>query len=214
MKKKQIEDEKINRLAQDYFVDDFSELEADRIYKLKNKVRENKINKKNLFLKLSCIATSLCCLILCIVLPITLKKEPLYTYTDLTRNEIPIDESENLIVESYPKYSFIFKDCDIFVSYGLYANNDLCILSLEGTKKNVPYTYIEFTLVINQKVDYPEYEDYTKDADITQNEHYIFYKKTISNLTSQDLFALFDYENYDLYLKFNRNDEEFLNKFL
>lgn len=98
MKKKVIEDEKLINEAQKYFSDDYSELEPDRIKKLKNKVLSNKTSRKNIWIKSLSISSAMCCLIvLCIVLPITLKQEPLYTYSDLIREEMSLEDSKNYI---------------------------------------------------------------------------------------------------------------------
>ena len=214
MKKKIVENEKLNSLAKEYFTDDFSELEPNRINELKNKVNENKPNKKSFWLKFAYGATAVCCLIaLCIVLPFALRPEELYTYTDLVRHDLSLDYCQEFIDENYPKYAFIFDDCDIISTYGQYAEDELYILELEGTKNDIPFTHLEFTLVINQEIDYPE-EDYIIDSETIENSNYILYKKVLIDFQNQSLLALFDYENYDLYLRFNIDDEEFLNKFL
>ena len=215
MKKKMVENEKLNSLAKEYFSDDFSELEPNRINELKNKVNENKPNKKGFWIKFAYGATAVCCLIaLCIILPFALRPEELYTYTDLVRHDLTLDYCQEFIDENYPKYSFIFEDCDITTIYGYYAENELYVLELEGTKNDIPFTYLEFTLIINQEIDYPEREYYIMGAEITQNDNYVLYKKVANNFENQGLFALFDYDNYDLYLSFDIDDEEFLNKFL
>ena len=215
MKKKMFENEKLNSLAKEYFTDDFSELEPNRINELKNKVNENKPNKKSFWLKFAYGATAVCCLIaLCIVLPFTLRPEELYTYTDLVRHDLTLDYCQEFIDENYPKYAFIFDDCNFTVSYGQYAEDDLYILGLRGTKNDIPFTYLEFTLILNQDIEYPEREDYFIDAEITQNPDYILYKKIQIDFQNQRLLVLLDYDNYDLYLRFDIDDEEFLNKFL
>lgn len=215
MKKKMVENEKLNSLAKEYFSDDFSELEPNRINELKNKVNENKPNKKGFWIKFAYGATAVCCLIaLCIILPFALRPEELYTYTDLVRHDLTLDYCQEFIDENYPKYAFIFEDCDITTIYGYYAENELYVLELEGTKNDIPFTYLEFTLIINQEIDYPEREYYIMGAEITQNDNYVLYKKVANNFENQGLFALFDYDNYDLYLSFDIDDEEFLNKFL
>lgn len=215
MKKKVNEDKMLELSAQKYFSDDFSELEPNRINKLKNKVSANKTTRKNIWIKFLSIATTMCCVIvLCVVLPLTLKQKPLYTYTDLTRIEIPVEDSRDYIDEYYPEYSFIFDDCNILVSYGQYADDELCILGLSGTKKDIPFTYVEFTLIINQAIDYPEKDTYVTGAEVVQNERYTLYKKVIQNLQNQVLCTLLDYKDYDLYLKFDIDDEDLLNKFL
>lgn len=214
MKKKVNEDKILELSAQEYFSDDFSELEPNRIKKLKNKVSANKATR-NMWIKILSIATSMCCIIvLCVVLPLTLKQKPLYTYTDLTRIEMSLEDSKDYIDEYYPEYSFIFDDCNILVSYGQYADDELCILGLSGTKKDIPFTYVEFTLIINQTIDYPEKDTYVTGAEVVQNERYTLYKKVIQNLQNQVLCTLLDYKDYDLYLKFDIDDEDLLNKFL
>ena len=215
MKKKMFENEKLNSLAKEYFTDDFSELEPNRINELKNKVNENKPNKKGFWLKFAYGATAVCCLIaLCIVLPFALRPEELYTYTDLVRHELTLDYCQEYINENYHDYAFIFDDCDIISTYGQYADDEMYILGLTGNKKDIPYTYIELNLIINQDIDYPEKENYIIDSEITENSNYILYKKVLNDFQNQSLLAVFDYENYDLYIKFNIDDEEFLNKFL
>ena len=215
MKKKMVENEKLNSLAKEYFTDDFSELEPNRINELKNKVAENKPNKKSFWLKFAYGATAVCCLIaLCIVLPFALRPEELYTYTDLVRHDLTLDFCQEFINENYPKYSFIFDDCDFVASYGQYADEEMYILELIGNKKDIPFTYFEFNLIINQNIDYPERDDFIIGAEVTQNVDYILYKRIVDGVQNQILYTLFDYDNYDLYLRFGIDDEEFLNKFL
>ncbi len=215
MKKKIVEDEKLNSMAKEYFTDDFSELEPNRINKLKNRVIENKSNKKSFWLKFAYGATALCCIVaLCVILPFALRPEELYTYSDLIRHDLTLDYCQEYINENYPKYAFIFDDCNIISHYGQYAEDDLYILELEGTNNNIPYTYLEFTLIVNQDIDYPERNYYVVGAEITQSTDYTLYKKVANNFESQEMYALLDYENYDLYLRFSINDEELLNKFL
>lgn len=218
MKKQSIEDEELSRLAKEYFKDDYTEPEPERLERLKEIMKQNKTNnkrsKKNMWIKITSIAASMCCLILCIVLPITLKQEPLYTYTDLVKNEIPVEEAESYIDTYYSKYSFLFDDCNITVSYGQYAGDKLCILGLKGSKKNIPFTYVEFTLIVDQKIEFPEKTEYITDAEIVTENDYTLYKKNIQDFQNQKISALFDYKNYDIYLKFNKNDEDLFNKFL
>ena len=218
MKKQSVEDEELSRLAKEYFKDDYTEPAPERLERLKEIMKQNKTNnkisKKNMWIKITSIAASMCCLILCIVLPITLKQEPLYTYTDLIKNEIPVEEAESYIDTYYSKYSFLFDDCNITVSYGQYAGDKLCILGLKGSKKDIPFTYVEITLIIDQKIEFPEKTEYITDAEIVTENDYTLYKKNIQDFQNQKISALFDYKNYDLYLKFDINDEDLFNKFL
>ena len=218
MKKQSVEDEELSRLAKEYFKDDYTEPAPERLERLKEIMKQNKTNnkisKKNMWIKITSIAASMCCLILCIVLPITLKQEPLYTYTDLVKNEIPVEEAGSYIDTYYPKYSFLFDDCNITVSYGQYAGEKLCILGLKGSKKDIPFTYVEFTLIIDQKIEFPEKDNYILNSTIIENDGYILYKKVKEELQKQELFALIDCSNYDLYLKFDIDDEDLFNKFL
>lgn len=216
MKNKTIEDQNLSSIAKEYFSNDFSELKPETLNNLKNKVKNNKPNRiKNLWLKLTCSATVLCCLIaLCIIIPLTLRPEPLYTYTDLTQRELTLEYCQEYINDNFSKYTFIFDECDFSVSYGQYAKNELYILGLRGTKNNIPFTYLEFTLIINQNIDYPEKEDYIVGAEIIENTEYVLYKKVMDGFQNQIIYALFDYDDYDLYLQLNINDEELLNKFL
>lgn len=215
MKKKIVENEKLNSLAKEYFTDDFSELEPNRINELKNKVNENKPNKKGFWLKFAYGATAACCLIaLCIILPFALRPEELYTYTDLVRHDLTLDYCQEYINENYPKYAFIFEDCDFTVSYGQYAEDDLYILGLRGTKNDIPFTYLEFTLIVNQEIDFPEEDYYVIGSEVTQYDEYTLHKKVVDGVQNQILYSLLDYDNYDLYLRFDIDDEELLNKFL
>ena len=215
MKKETIEDKKLNKLAKEYFSEDFSEMDPKVFNNLKNEVKTNKPKKKQFWFKLTCGATALCCLIaLCIVLPLTIKPEPLYTYTDLTHHELSLDFCQEYINDNFSKYAFIFDECNFSVSYGQYAKDELYILGLRGTKNNIPFTYLEFTLIINQGINYPEKEDYIVGAEIIENAEYLLYKKVMDGFQNQIIYALFDYDGYDLYLKLNINDEDLLNKFL
>lgn len=216
MKNKTIEDQKLSSFAKKYFSNNFSELEPQTLNNLKNKVENNKQSRrKNFWLKLTYSTTALCCLIaLCVILPLTLRPEQLYTYTDLTQRELALEYCQEYIEQNFPKYDFIFDECDFSVSYGQYAKDELYILGLRGTKSNIPFTYLEFTLIINQGINYPEKEDYIVGAEIIEKAEYVLYKKVMDSFQNQIIYALFDYDGYDLYLELNIDDEELLNKFL
>lgn len=215
MKKETIEDKKLNKLAKEYFSENFSEMDPKVFNNLKNEVKTNKPKKKQFWFKLTCGATALCCLIaLCIVLPLTIKPEPLYTYTDLTHHELSLDFCQEYINDNFSNYAFIFDDCNFLTNYGKYAKDSLCILGMEGTKNDIPFTHLTFTLVLNQDIDYPEKVDYIWDAEIIENSDYVLYKKVLNDFQNQKVYALLDYDNYDLYLKFDIIDEQLLNKFL
>ena len=214
MKKEKLSDEKLENIADCYFnKDEISYLEDERYNRLKNNVTKNKINKKHWW-KYAISSASLIAIILCIVLPITLKPVQYYSYTELTRIDLTLDETQEYIEQNYPKYSFLFTDTDINFSYGLYGGKDIYILNVSGTKKDIPFTYFDISLVINQSVDYPEKSFYITDAEIISNDDYTYYKKIRLDFSDNVLYALLDYKDFDLYIYLGVDDEEFLNKFL
>ena len=134
MKKEKLSDEKLENIADCYFnKDEISYLEDERYNRLKNNVAKNKTNK-NHWWKYAISSVSLIAIILCIVLPITLKPVQYYSYTELTRIDLTLDETQEYIEQNYPKYSFLFTDTDINFSYGLYGGEDIYILNITKNK--------------------------------------------------------------------------------
>lgn len=213
MKKYNNNEKDLQEMAKQYFQnDDIAYLENDKYEFLKNKVKKNNVKKTKWYIfPLFNIATI--CSILCIVLPITLVT-PYYTYTDLVRNELTLQETQTYIEKNYPKYSFVFDDFNIIVTYGKFAENNLYILGIQGSKIEIPYTYLDFVLVLNKSIEYPDEKLYTTDATIVKYEDFTLYKKIIGEFNTSEMFALLEYNNYDLYLHLNINDEELFNKFL
>lgn len=214
MKKEKLSDEKLENIADCYFnKDEISYLEDERYNRLKNNVTKNKINKKHWW-KYAISSVSLIAIILCIVLPITLKPVIYYSYTELTRIDLTLSETQEYIEQNFPKYSFLFTDTDIISSYGLYGGEDIYILNILGAKKDIPFTYFDITLVINQSVEYPDRNVYVTDAEIISNDEYTYYKKIRQDFSDNVIYALLDYNDFDFYLYLGIDDEEFLNKFL
>lgn len=179
--------------------------------------KKDKNKRKNFILKL---ALSICiCLIVClsIILPILLKNndnKSYYSEQKLVQKNIELDEAMNIINDKLNTLNFIFNDCSINYIYGYYNNNEIYAMSINAEKYDPPFTTFTIDIVFNKKYVYADHNLFITDAEIISNDNYTMYKKIINVDNIENLVVLIDYEDYSLYLQFNINDTELLDKFL
>lgn len=162
-----------------------------------------------------------CCLLIlipCIVLPIVLRddEEKYYSENEVLQEEISKDFLTQYFAENYSQYSFVLNECDISYMYGYYGNQskELLAVSLELYRKDVPFTKIEFDLILTNRYQFKSHSLYTKDSTITDKNDYRLYYKEPEAMFGKELYGMLEYNKYKLYIHMNLNDTEFFEKFL
>lgn len=213
--------EELEEQINSYFKDEeIPQLSKQEINRLENKVAENKKNHSHIsFIRLcSLIACMLIILITpAIVLPLTLKPHLRY-YGDYELERVELEQSyiEDVISSEFSKYNFIFDDCDMQSMYGYFTpdkNKKLLALDISFIKNSIPYTKCDFCLVIENNFKYSHHGEYIKNSEVIIKDEYTLYKKVVENILDTDIIALFEYDNYSLYLTLNRKDNNFFEKF-
>ena len=100
--------------------------------------------------------------------------------------------------------------------YGYFTpdkNKKLLALDISFIKNSIPYTKCDFCLVIENNFKYSHHSEYVDSADIGIKDGYTLYKKEVEKISGTNIFALFEYENYSLYLTLNKIDNNFFEKF-
>ncbi len=197
------------------------ELEADVLERLKAKVREKKVQKRVQISFWKNLAVAACCLLIlipCIVLPIVLRddEEKYYSENEVVQEEISKDFLTQYFAENYSQYSFVLNECDVLFSYGYYDNENkqLLAVSLVLDKQDIPFTKIEFDLILSRKYKFKGHDSYIKDANISKGQDYILYQKVTESFYDEEFHGMLDYYKYKLYIHMNLNDTEFFEKFL
>ncbi len=191
-------------------------LSDERISQLRASIRKEK-PKRKFGAQLAGFATSLACFVTCIVVPVALNNtERYYGENDVEQEEIANTFFFDFINTNYPQYNFIQEDCDIENVYGYYSNDNHTLLAISSdlNKKDIPFTTVEFNLVMTNKYVFKYHSIYIDNAEITQYDNYTIYIKSKKTETNEKIYYLLEYSNYKLYLYFNLNDENFLEKFL
>ena len=138
-------------------------------------------------------------------------------YTDSTANQqyLEYDYVSNYIETNYPKYNFLFADCQTSAISGYYDDdNNLLALNISFEKNEVPFSSIEFILVVQKNFNYSNYKSFVESAEIITNDHYTLYKTFNETFYNTTINGLFQYKKYDLYLKIDRSDFDYFEKFL
>jgi len=196
------------------------ELEADVLESLKAKVREKRAVKRVHVSFWKNLAVAACCLLImipCIVLPIVLREdESYYSEDDVVQEEISKEYLTQYFSENYSQYSFVLDECDVLFSYGYYdnTNKQLLAVSLVLDKQDIPFTKIEFDLVLTNKYKFKSHDLYIKDTEKTLKEGYTLYYKEPEVMFGYELCGILEFSNYKLYIHMNTNDKEFFEKFL
>ena len=196
------------------------ELEADVLESLKAKVREKRAVKRVHVSFWKNLAVAACCLLImipCIVLPIVLREdESYYSEDDVVQEEISKEYLTQYFSENYSQYSFFLDECDVLFSYGYYdnTNKQLLAVSLVLDKQDIPFTKIEFDLILTNKYKFKGHDSYVKDAVISKQQNYTLYQKLTESFYDEEFHGLLEYPKYKLYIHMNLNDSEFFEKFL
>ena len=213
--------DEIDEKLEDYYKNKpIPQLDEQTKEKLRDKIRQNQANarpRKNMFKKLSILATCLILILIpCIVLPIALKPEKYYKDNNVTQTELTTEYVTSYINENFEQYNFIFSECEVTYTYGIYSTdtNELLSINIELFKLAPPFSTIKIDLVVNKNLELSKYESYFADSEVITNDNYTMYKKTIETLLDTKIWACLEFNNYELYLEIDRLDEDFFNMFV
>ncbi len=141
-------------------------------------------------------------------------KRHYYMENELVSVDISEVEVQKYINDNYPKYNFLFsEEYEIENCYSYNYKNALTVLNFTAVKKEVPYTEIEFKLITDYYYLYAEDENYKKSATVESNSEYTMYYTEVSEIYSTYGYALFEYQDYRIYLKFDIVDKNILENF-
>lgn len=188
----------------------------------KRKAEKNVVSKKanvNLWKR---FAIACCCLLVilpCVLVPTLWPSKPdqsFYGDDEVTQTELEQTYAEEYFAQHFPQYSFIFEDCTIDHLYGYYENksNSLLAFSLILQKNDIPFTNVEFNLILSKRYKFGKHDEYIDGAEISKRKEYTLYKKYVSNMDENEIWSLLDYTKFKLYLSLEIADEEFFEKFL
>ncbi len=158
--------------------------------------------------------------ILSIILPLVLKNDvdqttQYYTENDVEQINLDSEFVNNFINENFYNYIFILEECSIIEARGIYLKdtNNLLALSLELFNE-FTFTELDLNLVINNNYTYNKDSFYKKDAEITTVNNVKIYKKVSGEIYSKVYNVLLQFENYNIYIEMNNDDQDFINKFI
>ncbi len=158
--------------------------------------------------------------ILSIILPLVLKNDvdqttQYYTENDVEQINLDSEFVNNFINENFYNYIFILEECNIIEARGIYLKdtNNLLALSLELFNE-FTFTELDLNLVINNNYTYNKDSFYKKDAEITTVNNVKIYKKVSGEIYSKVYNVLLQFENYNIYIEMNNDDQDFINKFI
>ncbi len=217
-------DKELDAKIKEYF--DSNKIEPDKsvLQEIKQEISsEKKLKPKQFYFWKTFIASAamLIIVILSVVLPIVLKKDSddsnYYTYTDADINKIEIEKQVviDYINTNLPKYAFIFEQCDFEKCIGFYTKekNELVALSAVLMQNDMPYAKVNFDLIINKRYIFSGDESFKDESKIILKEECRLYLKEKEEFFTSYLYALFEYNQYNLYLCLDALDYEFIEQF-
>ena len=213
-----------------YFSKDLPDPDMALFDQIKAKIPEQKVKVQNRGLSLKFRWLISCFTLVAIILPsilianffhpnkkitITPTEVPkrYYTSGEVNKIEITNEEINNYINDNFPKYSFIFDECNIQDTFKYEFEDNIVEVSLVATEKVSPLR-INFYLITDNYYNYDDDSAYRSNAVIEEKEDYTLYYTELVNMYFTTVYELFKYENYRLYINFNYKDESVINKFL
>ncbi len=137
-----------------------------------------------------------------------------YMDSTLTKTDTNIEFLQDYISNYYKKYDFIFsEDYEIYECSKFSHEGNIKMLNIKLYNNLPPFTEIEMILIIDNLLIYSDDDNFKTSAIITTTNNYKMYYKEIEGLYMNKINVLFEYENYRLYLSFNMQDTELLEKF-
>lgn len=210
------------QIEQVFVTESIPDLDESTIAQLKNRVKLNKTkhttNSNTLFWKRFAIC---CCAVIlllpCILLPILLNgNEKFYAENNAVQVNLTSEFLSSYINKNYNQFSFILETCDAENITGLYDENrkNLLAMKMVLNKNDMPYTNIKMSMIVDRYFQTEDHNIYVKNATKVEDENYILYKKEIKSMYKTNYYFLIEYKSISIYLIMNKNDVNFIEKFL
>ena len=189
---------------------------------LKNKILKNKQNRKVFVRKRFAIISAILIVILIpsILIPaLTIGPEDntkYYSDTDVVQQELTVDFVQSYIGENYNKYSFIFDECEVTYSYGIYSaenQEELLSINVELFMYEPPFATIKFDIIINKGLDLRKYNVIKSEGEKYKTEEYTRYRKDNVEMHQIKRRELIEYVDYNIFLDIDQDDDDAFNKF-
>lgn len=197
------------------FSEDEKEKLKDRIFQNKQK-RKVFVRKKFAFIS----AIILVVLIPSILIPVltigNTDNTKYYSDTDVIQEELTTTFVQSYINENYSKYSFIFDECEVTYSYGLYSAEDpeeLLSINIELFMFEPPFATIKFDIIANKGLDLYKYDQVKEKGEKLETENNIRYSLDFTKNYETNRKEYIMYSDYDIFLDIDRDDDEVFNKF-
>ena len=137
------------------------QLSDDEKEKLKCRIAQNSLKRKTFVKKRFAIISAILIIVLIpsILIPVLTigSSDDIKYYSDIevTQEELTLDFVQTYINQNYSKYSFIFDECEVTYSYGVYSeeSEELLSINLELFMFEPPFATIKFNLIINKGLD-------------------------------------------------------------
>lgn len=222
---------KFNKDLEQYFNNiEVPELSISKQEELKRLVKQNKPKRKKfaLWQRITAFAGAVCLLALILIPTIislnkndTPKNPPAtpptyYGKAEATKIQHTLDETQTIISSTFPKYNFMFNDLSYKSSMGFYnpENNSLLALQITFNETEIPFATVEIHIIASKQFVFDNKESYTSNAEFTQTEEYKLYKKTSLDAFNEFQTGFIIFENHEIYINFERINEELFNKFI
>ena len=212
----------MNKLDEDlksYFKENpIPQLDEQSLAELRQQVANNKRNKAKVRQKwITLMATCLVVLLVpAILLPILLRPVKYYKDTDVTQTEVTATFAQEYVNTNYSQYNFVFEECELTYSYGIYSadKNELLSLNLEFFKLEVPFSTLKLDIIVNKNLELNKYELIKTDSTKTQTQEYVLYKKESEKYNLITYSGLVEFKTYSIFIEINESDLDYFNKFL
>lgn len=215
---------KMQKDINDYFDKESPEPNMETFRKIKENIYSNQNQKKQMLKYVLPMASIVIITVISIIFTLILTNKtppsnpttPPNYYMDniLTKTDTNIEFLQDYISNYYTKYDFIFsEDYEIYECSKFSHEENIKMLNIKLYNNLPPFTEIEMILIIDNLLIYSDDNNFKKSAQITTTNNYKMYYTEIETLYSNKINVLFEYENYRLYLSFNIQDTELLEKF-
>ena len=216
---------KIEKDISEYFDKESPNPNMETFRKIKENIYKN--NQKNVILKWKYIIPSIFISIIAVlsiiltIIHVNKKpdenptKQPSY-YMDNELSELDTDSNfmQQFIQNNYDKYLFIFSDEYEIEKCTKYSKDEnIKMIKLKLFKNSPPFTELELVLITDNYLVYNYDNNFKKSATISTTNNYTMYYTKNEGIYSNQINVLFEYQTYRLYLTFNTEDLDFLEKF-
>lgn len=208
----------LNEKIKEYFNKPVPKLSQSQLDEIKEKVRENKSTSNvEALRRVACIAALfIVAIIPAITLPLTLNQTKYYAEHSLELVQVDKEKVENIVKNKYNQYSFVYEEYKNVFSMGYYSphkKEQLLAVIQNFKREDAPYTNFTFYLVMSDSFIYSLHDTFIFNASITkEGNKTIYYTKEAA--PSRKVKVLVQDKNYRLYLDFDKEDTNLIEKFL